>query len=119
MTISYASIPTKHAHQYLAGFHGDCSEKPRAAFDGAHAHMLLPEGVCEFEATEEFLDVTLIAQSNYGTALLEDVVSNRLDRMTTEDLPYHWIQAPEPQVQTASPRRGFASLFRSLAMGAA
>lgn len=110
MTISTARIETKHAREYLLGLDVDCRHRRSVATDPSHAHVVLPQGICEFEAGEDFLAVTLIAQSNFESAALEDAVSNTLDRMAVEDLRYHWIMAPDHPVNPAPHRVPFRDL---------
>ena len=64
--------------------------------DHAHAAITLPFGRCEFDADKEFLDITVTADTIAHTTLFEDVVSDRLDRLSQgEPLRYAWILVPE------------------------
>jgi hypothetical protein len=105
---SHARIPTKLAHEYLAGLSRESlASLSTTAGTTTHAEIALPAGGRgELEANDDYLDVTLVARSNSAAAHLETMISDRLDRLAGgEDLQYLWSRvADEPSVVTATPR---------------
>ncbi len=96
---SFARVRTQHAMQYLHGLNRHWySHAAVFARDVAHAEIVFPIGRCELDASADCLEVSLTAPSNHDAALLEDLVSESLDRLAwSEDLNYQWIR-PAPAV---------------------
>jgi hypothetical protein len=93
VTITYARVRTKSAMKYLRTFKNDWRNTTWSLTEGKNsAVVVLPLGQCELEAGDGFLDVTITADSIVYTELLEDLVSNHLDRLSQEErLRYPWI----------------------------
>jgi len=97
MTVSYAHVRTNNANQYAEQLTLDWTKSALSVVrDHAHAAVTFPFGCCEFDADKEFLDITVTADTIAHTTLFEDIVSERLDRLSQgEPLRYAWILLPE------------------------
>ena len=97
MTVSYAHVRTNNASEYAAQLTRDWMKSGLPVVrDQAHAAITLPFGYCEFDADKEFLDIKVTADTIAHTTLFEDIVSDRLDRLSQgEPLRYAWILLPE------------------------
>src|SRR5689334_14243468 len=51
----------------------------------------LANGRVALNAGPEYLEIVLAARSRFDIALLEDLVSDHLDRLSSEELHYQWI----------------------------
>ena len=107
---SFARVPTKHAHQYVLGLnHRWQRYVPIFAHGETHTVFVFPLGRAELDASVDALHVSLTANSNRDAVLLEDLVSESLDRLAGEDLQYHWIR-PAP-VNARNSERSSAQIF--------
>jgi hypothetical protein len=92
MTTSYASVHTQRARDYLVEL-GLIWHHTISAKASMEVVIPFPLGLCEISATEDLLQISLIAKSNYEIALLEDLISDQLDGMSEgEDLHYQWLR---------------------------
>ena len=95
MTTSFTSVHTHHAKHYLAGL-GKCWHRDVAAEAPSRLVIPFPIGGCVLAATEDDLSITLSARSHYEIGLLEDLISDYLDRLSAgENLHYHWVRPAE------------------------
>ena len=113
---SFARVQTNLASAYLRGLNRHWHRNVQVlAHSAAHVEILFPLGRSEFDASADSLEISLTSRSNYDAALLEDLVSEALDRLAlSEELQYHWIR-PAPRadldvpVGTQHPRKFFSS----------
>jgi len=94
---SFARVRTGRAYDYLDGLNLHWHRHVHVvAHSEAHAEIVFPLGCCALDASDDSLDVSLRASSNYDAALLEDLISETIDRLAlSEDLQYQWIR-PAP-----------------------
>ena len=92
MTTSYARVRTDKASEYLVRFSKAWQRTvPNLVFNDRVAKIGFPYASCELNAGDGFLDIILTANSKEYTALLEDVVAERLDSLARdEELKYQW-----------------------------
>jgi hypothetical protein len=92
-TTSFARVRTRKAFAYLEGLNQGWRRHVEVVADSeAHAEAVFPMGHAELEASAEFLEVSLRARSDHEAALLEDLVSDSLDRLAL-DLDYQWVRS--------------------------
>lgn len=93
MTTTYAHIRTKSAMDHLRKFMNDWRNRTASFTDGKNsAVIILPLGRCDLEARDGFLDITITADSIVHTGLLEDLVSNHLDQLSSKErLQCPWV----------------------------
>jgi hypothetical protein len=92
MTTSHARVSTKNASRYVELLSTTWARSATLMVcDHAHVVITLPFGQCELGAKNEFLEVTLTADSVANATFLEDLVSDRLDRIAQESLRYVWV----------------------------
>jgi len=102
MITSYATVRTPHAGEYLIGL-SHAWHRTSAEVGEAPTHIEVPFalGRVALDADGDRLEIVLTAGSNRDAALLEDLVSDHLDRLSSgEDLNYQWIgpnDEPLPQ----------------------
>ena len=115
MTITHARVRTKSAMKYLRRFKNDWRNSTSTLTEGKNsAVVILPLGQCELAAGDGFLDVTIRADSIVYTGLLEDLVSNHLDRLSQEErLRYPWILLQTAIEEDLSLHCNMKSSFRS------
>jgi hypothetical protein len=102
---SYATIRTTFAIEYLAGL-GRAWHRVSPVSDETprHVEIPFPIGQVSLDADGEILDITLTASTSHNAALLEDLISEHLDRLSLgEDLRYQWLSPNE----TAAKRQAF------------
>ena len=103
MTISFACINTLHARDYVAGL-GRIWHHEIPPVAPAHVVIPFPIGLCELAATAKLLNITLTAKSGYEIALLEDLISEHLDRISDDErLRYQWIRPADEQRNMRKP----------------
>jgi hypothetical protein len=112
---STARVRTMFALEYLAALSGDLSLSASPTVGTTiRAEIVLPNGRCKLEATRNHLDVTLVAETTSGAALLEALIADRLDGLAWgEDLQYQWSRAANgalPQHHEASQSVPYAVL---------
>ena len=95
MVTSYAKIKTSRAGEYLIGlcrvWHRTLPESGEAP---THVEISFANGRVAIDATADQLEFVLTAGSIRDTTLLEDLVSDHLDRLSCgEDIQYVWIGA--------------------------
>ena len=107
-----ARVPTKFALEYLAALSGDLSlSSSPVAGTTIRVEIELSEGRCTLEANGNYLDVTLVAETNSGAVLLEALISDRLDGLAWgEDLQYQWSREP---IDVTRQRQGIPHSVRS------
>jgi len=93
MVTSYAKVRTSRAGEYLIGlsrvWHRTLPESGEAP---THVEISFPNGRVVIDATVDQLELVLTAESIRDTTLLEDLVSDHLDRLSCgEDIHYEWI----------------------------
>jgi hypothetical protein len=110
---SFARVRTTHAIAYLHGLNRHWyRHAPVFALGDAHAEIAFPIGRCELDASADCLDVSLTAGSNHDAALLEDLVSESLDRLAwSEDLQYQWIRPAPDAARDAQARNRPGKIF--------
>ena len=115
MTVTHARIRTKSAMTYLRRFKNDWRNSTSSLTEGKNsAVIVLPLGQCKLEARDDFLDVTIRADSIVYTGLLEDLVSNHLDRLSQEErLRYPWILLQTAMEEDLILHRNMKSGFRN------
>lgn len=103
---SFARVRTARAHEVLDGLNLHWHRHVEVtAHSEAHAEIVFPLGCCELDANDDSLDVILRANSNYDAALLEDLVSESIDRLAfSEDLQFQWIRPAPSAAQDAQAR---------------
>jgi hypothetical protein len=111
MVTSYAKVRTSRAGEYLIGL---CRVWHRTLPDSGeaptHIEVPFPNGHVAIDATADQLEFVLTAGSIRDTALLEDLVSDHLDRLSCdEDIHYEWIDTNVEPTPHAS-RRVFDSV---------
>ena len=107
MVTSYAKIKTSRAGEYLIGL---CRVWHRALPESGevptHVEISFANGRVAIDATADHLEFVLTAGTIRDTALLEDIVSDPLDRLACEeDIQYEWIGTevePEPRASEAT-----------------
>jgi hypothetical protein len=109
MTTSYARVRTDNAAEYVEQLAQNWIKSASSLVrEHAHATVTLPFGCCELSAEKEFLDITVSADSIADTTLLEDIVSDRLDRLSHgERLSIAWMLLHEADrvAEGQNPRR--------------
>lgn len=92
MTTSHARVRTEHASEYLVRLSRDWSRDiPALAFNDRHAVIPFPGARCELVAGEDFLDITLVTNSESRAILMEHLVGGQLDSVAgVEHLRYQW-----------------------------
>ena len=92
MSTSYASVHTPHARAYLTGLGKVWHHNPSVTA-AMQVVIPFPIGLCAIAATTDLLNITLTARSSYEIALLEDLISDHLDRLSQdESLHYQWVR---------------------------
>lgn len=89
---SCAHLRTEHARTYLAWLTG----APRlnasdVTEDNGYALLQLPKGYCVLTAEEQGLDVSVYAESMSDVVMLEDMISDCLDAVASDDAHYLWL----------------------------
>ena len=92
MVTSYAKVRTSRAGEYLIGL---CQAwhrtLPELGETLTHIEIPFPNGRVAIDATADQLEFVLTAGSIRDTTLLEDLVSDQLDRLSCgEDIRYEW-----------------------------
>lgn len=110
MVMSYATVHTTLAGEYLIGL---CRTWHRALpeSDEALTQVVIPfvNGRVALAAGTDRLEIVLTAGTTRDAALLEDLVSDHLDRLSGgEELRYQWITSNEESA--AASRRIFNSV---------
>ena len=112
---SFARVRTERAHDYLAGLDRHWHRHVEVvARDEAHVEIVFPLGRAALDASAGTLEVNLTAQSDHDAALIEDLLSESLDRLAFgEDLQYQWIRpaplaAQDAQARHAHTRNSFS-----------
>jgi len=106
MVTSYAKIKTSRAGEYLIGL---CRIWHRALPESGevptHVEISFANGRVAIDATADHLEFVLTAGTIRDTALLEDLVSDPLDRLSCgEDIHYEWAGTKvEPKPQASGP----------------
>lgn len=97
MTTSYATVQTRLAGAYLAELGRNWHREEHVlAQSPAHVEIPFPIGRATLDAEGDVLNITLTANSNRDSTLLEDLISDQLDRLSSdEDLRYQWVRTPE------------------------
>jgi hypothetical protein len=92
MMTSHARVQTAHASDYLVRLSREwVRDFPGLVFDDRHAVIPLPGARFELIAGSDFLDITLVANSDTQAVLLEHLVAGHLDSLSGgENLRYHW-----------------------------
>ena len=110
MITSYATVYTAHAGEYLFGLSRSWrGALPLSGQTLSHVEIAFPIGRCALDAESDSLAITLTAPSNHDVALLEDLISDHLDRLASnEDLSYQWLR---PTTEPIAPRRSSRSLY--------
>lgn len=109
MTTSYAFVPTPHAGDYLIEL-GRTWHRSETVLAEAPTHIEIPFpiGRCAIDVEGDVLNIRLDARSNYETTLLEDLISDQLDRLSAdEDLRYQWVRTPDELKNVARATRAF------------
>ena len=111
---SFARVRTERAWAYLHGLDQHWHRHVQVvAHSEVHAEILFPLGRVDLDASGDSLEVSLSAGSNHDAALLEDLVSESLDRLAYgEELNYQWIR-PAPSARDAQPSRNRPRQFFS------
>ena len=111
MVTSYAKVRTSRAGEYLIGL---CRvwhrTLPESGETPTHIEVPFPNGRVAIDATADQLEFVLTAGSIRDTTLLEELVSDHIDRLSCgEDIHYEWTGTiVEPTPQTS--RRVFESV---------
>jgi len=106
MVTSYAKVKTSRAGEYLIGlcrvWHRTLPESGEAP---THVEISFANGHVAIDATADHLEFVLTAGTIRDTALLEDLVSDPLDRLSCgEDIHYEWTASKvEPKPQASGP----------------
>jgi hypothetical protein len=111
MVTSFAKVRTSRAGEYLIGL---CRVWNRTLPESGNAptHVEIPfaNGRVSIDATADQLEFVLTAGSIRDTTLLEDLVSDHLDRLSCgEDIHYEWTGTMVEATPHAS-RRVFDSV---------
>ena len=89
---SYAKVSTSCASEYLIGLCRNLHHSlPKSSQIPTHIEIALANGRVALNASDVYLEIALTASSRFDTALLEDLVSDHLDRLSREDLQYEWV----------------------------
>ncbi len=89
---SCTTVHTTRAGEYLIGLCRSLNHSlPKSGQMPTHIEISLANGRVALTATSDNLEVVLTAGSRFDTALLEDLVSGHLDRLSSEELDYQWI----------------------------
>ena len=101
---SFARVRTERARDYLGGLDWHWHRHVQVVRrDDAHLEIVFPLGHAELDASSGTLEVNLAASSNHDAAVLEDLLSESLDRLAFgEDLQYQWIR-PAPRATRDAP----------------
>src|SRR5579871_1084986 len=79
---SFARVRTERARDYLRGLDRHWHRHVQVvARDETHIEIAFPLGRAELDASTGTLDVNLTANSNHDAAVLEDLLSESLDRL--------------------------------------
>ena len=111
MVTSYAKVRTSRASEYLIGLCREWhSTLPESGEAPTHVEISFANGRVAIDAAADHLEFVLTAATIRDTALLEDLVSDHLDRLSCgEDIQYEWTGTtvePAPKVS----RRVFESV---------
>ena len=117
MTITHARVRTNSAMKYLHRFKNDWKNATSSLTEGENSAVVVtPLGQCKLEAGDGFLDVTIRADSIVYTGLLEDLISNHLDRLSHEErLRYPWILLQTAMEETSDAFGGHSPTFKASA----
>lgn len=90
---SYTTIHTTHAGEYLIELCRTWHRSlPESSETPTHIEIPLANGRIALDASVDHLKIVLTAGSKRDIALLEDLVSDHFDRLSSrEDLDYLWI----------------------------
>ena len=93
---SYTTVRTAHAGEYLVGLCRAWHRTlPESGETPTHIEVPVANGRVALNAGADRLEIGLTAGSRRDTALLEDLVSDCLDRLSSsEDLQYQWNDGP-------------------------
>ena len=97
MTISFACIGTPHARKYVAGL---SRVWPHAIPAAAPTRVVITFaiGKCELAATAKLLNIMLTARSRDDVELLEDLIAEKLDRISDDEtFHFQWIRPPSDE----------------------
>lgn len=111
MVTSYAKVKTSRAGEYLIGLSRVWHRAlPESGEIPTHIEIPFPNGRVAIDASSDQLEFVLTAGSIRDTTLLEDLVSDHLDRLSCgEDIHYEWIGTKVEAAPQAS-RRVFNSV---------
>jgi hypothetical protein len=100
---SYATVLSPNAHAYLIALGRDWHrDLPQSGEMPTHVEIPFSIGHCALDVDGDQLDITLTALSERNAVLLEDLISDHLDRLSSdEDLRYQWLRPADEQ----GPRR--------------
>ena len=110
MITSFATVHTARAGEYLFGLSRSWrGALPMSGDTLSRVEIAFPIGRAALEAEPDLLNITLTAASSHDVALLEDLISDHLDRLASgEDLSYQWLR---PTTEPFAPRRSWRSLY--------
>ena len=95
MTTSFASLRTPLAGAYLVEI-GRTWHRDEDALAENHIEIPFPIGRVAIDVNGDVLNVTLTANSHYESTLLEDLIADQIDRLSSdEDLHYQWLRTDE------------------------
>ena len=100
---SCTKVSTTHASEYLIGLCRTWHRTlPESGETPTHVEIPFANGCVALDAGADHLEIVLTARSRRDTALLEDLVSDHLDRLSSrEDLHYQWTDLnDEPMAQS-------------------
>jgi hypothetical protein len=111
MTTSYATVRTRYASAYLVEIGRSWHQEQQVLTEAAmHIEIPFSSGRAALDVEGDDLNITVTANSNYQTTLLEDLISEQLDRLSSdEELRYQWVRTPDEL--TAARTAGHASGF--------
>lgn len=89
---SCTTVHTTRACEYLINLCRVWNHSlPKSGQMPTHVEVSLANGRVALNAGPEYLEIVLAARSGFDIALLEDLVSDDLDRLSSEELHYQWI----------------------------
>ena len=92
MNTSHARVHTERASEYLVRLSKEWAHDiPALTFNDNHAIIPFPGALCELVAGKDFLDITLMADSQPNAILMEHLVGGQLDSVALDEhLKYDW-----------------------------
>jgi hypothetical protein len=93
MLSARATVETQKADRYMRALCNHFARKVTAEYEGNHGTVQFGFGNCEFDVTDNALNILVQAEDNERLAQVKDVVGGHLERFaaSAEALTVEWI----------------------------